>query len=111
MNTFITAVETKEITVTGKGFEDPQIESHNINIYWRLDLETRKWGIKEISVYATEASGSFEVYDDYTEDKKPEQFYTHNFQVESEGPESLDISIYIEEIRIDLDDKIITVLF
>ena len=111
MNTFITAVERKEITLESMIIGDPVIESQSIEIYWNLELEMRKWGIKEMTIYIQSVLGSFEVYDDCTEEKESETFFCHDFTVEYEGTEDLNTPIYIQDVIIDLDDKVITVDF
>jgi len=106
---------------------DMDISYLNCSVKWRLDLDIRSWGIKDISVYTTSVSINawVEIYDEeYTKvetEKEIEIFVDDMGGFNSDKPDKW---YYVDEkdneryhtilptgLQVDLDDKTATVIW
>ena len=106
---------------------DMDISYLNCSVKWRLDLDIRSWGIKDISVYTTSVSINawVEIYDeDYTKvetEKEIEIFVDDMGGFNCDKPDKW---YYVDEkdteryhtilptgLQVDLDDKTATVIW
>ena len=123
---FITKLENKDITDYGLGKEISELEAMNYDtdsiaqIEWSFSVESRGWGIKDISVLATHVAIEINVniWSDDDEDdtikviKIDTSYGDCDWELETDTS-CLEIGHCInpQDLEVDFDNKVITVIY
>lgn len=106
---------TRDVSIYGLP-ENAEVESVDFVIEWEMQIETREYGIKEISFVVTNVAGEYEIetFDDNSDTRSLEQVefdfepYRENCTFTAEITEWR--QLFISLLEIDLDEKSLEVL-
>mgnify|MGYP001044080937 CR=1 FL=1 len=91
------------------------------NVDWEIYIESRSWGVKGISVYVTDFNFEIRLEESDPDNFMPDQNIKLSYQniedlgwsIETEGTDTikLDELITIQDITVDIESKLITIIF
>jgi len=103
-------IDTPDIDIQGKesitDHKDFDLTPSEFMVDFDITIEYREWGIRDISIYATKVSGSVFLTDMDTNEEK--EIVCNDFKIENDF-ETSKLPVKIENLNIDLKDKIIFV--
>ena len=92
-------------------YKDKDTSSSDVTIFYKVYIDARSWGIKDVSPHVIKCEGSIFLLDVDNYDNETEIEIDDTWEVEGQGPEDFENGISPTSMEIDIDSKKICVVF
>ena len=92
-------------------YKDKDTSSSDVTIFYKVYIDARSWGIKDVTPHVIKCEGSVFLLDEDNYDNETEIEIDDTWEVEGQGPEDFENGISPTSMEIDIDSKKISVVF
>tara|TARA_Y100000034_G_scaffold96491_1_gene117521 strand:+ start:7303 stop:7656 length:354 start_codon:yes stop_codon:yes gene_type:complete len=92
-------------------YKDKDTSSSDVTIFYKVYIDARSWGIKDVSPHVIKCEGSVFLLDADNYDNETEIEIDDTWEVEEQAPEDFKNGISPTFMEIDIDSKKISVVF